>query len=56
MFDIVYNFINEVFFNTSMEVYGLPTILTHITMILFYICLINLVLWCFNLVKSAVGF
>lgn len=52
MYDIVYNFISNELFNTTSELFGLDVILTHTTMVLFYVCLIMLVVWCFNVVKN----
>ena len=54
MYDIVYNFITNQFFNTTHELHGLNYILTDITMILFYVCLVSLLVWVFNVVRGCI--
>lgn len=55
MYDIVYDFIKNILFNTEANLYGIDTILTQVVMVLFFIALINLVVWCFNIMKSLIG-
>lgn len=48
MFDIVYDFIKNSLLNTTVNIFGLDLILTLITIVLFYVFLVKLIIWAFN--------
>ena len=45
MYDLIYEFITNDLIGTSQEVFGLNTILTHISIILFFIFLVKVLIW-----------
>lgn len=52
MYDLVYDFISNNLLNTTQDTYNLATILSIITICLFYYCLVKLVFFVFNFAKG----
>lgn len=55
MYDLVYDFISNSLLNTTADTYNLASILSITTCVLFYFCLVRLVVWVFDFAKNIVG-
>lgn len=52
MYDIIYNFISNEFINSSVANPELALIMTDVSIVLVYVCLIMLLVWVVNVAKG----
>lgn len=52
MYDIIYNFISNELINSSVANPDLSLIMTDVTIILMYVCLVMLLVWVINVAKG----
>lgn len=52
MYDLIFDFINNTLINSSSADVNLSYIMTDVTIVLMYVCLVMLLIWCVNVAKG----